>query len=103
MTRVFRFAEQASTETDGRPHRFEGVGVQFLRYQADQRARGAIGFDDVMAANSHTALARIGDAADDVDQRGLAGAIRAKQRENLAALDIQLDILKRLEAAGIGL
>ena len=29
----------------------------------------------------------VDDAADDADQRRLAGAVRAEQRENLAALD----------------
>jgi hypothetical protein len=42
MGRVGRLAEQAAAEADGGPHRLEGVGVQFLRHQADQRARGAI-------------------------------------------------------------
>jgi hypothetical protein len=34
----------------------------------------------------------VDDAADDVDERGLAGAVRAEQRENLAAADIKLEM-----------
>jgi hypothetical protein len=38
------------------------------------------------------------DAADDADQRGLAGAVGAEQSENLALLDLQVDTLERLQA-----
>src|SRR6185437_10578380 len=43
------------------------------------------------------------DAADDADQRGLARAVRAEQREDLAAADREVDVLQRLEAARIHL
>jgi hypothetical protein len=39
-------------------------------------------------------------AGQDRDQRGLAGAIGAEQAEELAVLDIQADIVQRLEAGG---
>ena len=103
MRRVLRLAEQAAAEADGRPHRFEGVGVQFLRHQPDQRARGAIIRDDVVAADRDAAFAQIGDAADDADQRGLAGAVRPEQRKDLAALDVEIDVVQRLEAGAVGL
>ncbi len=32
------------------------------------------------------------------DQRRLAGAVRAEQREDLAALDLEVDAVERLEA-----
>ena len=92
MGGVFRLAEQAAAEADGRPHRFERVGVQFLRHQPDQRARRAVIAVDVMAADGDAAFAQIGDAADDADQRGLAGAVRPEQRKNLAAPDLEVDI-----------
>ena len=47
--------------------------------------------------------ARIDDAADDADQRRLAGAVRAEQREDLAAPDLEVDVLQRLEAGRVGL
>ena len=46
---------------------------------------------------------RFDDAADRVDQRGFARAIGAKERENLAALDIEIDILESLQPALVGL
>jgi hypothetical protein len=72
--------------------------VQFLRHQPDQRARGAIIPVDVVAADSDAALAQIGDAADDADQRGLAGAVRPQQREYLATPDVEIYAVQRLEA-----
>jgi len=77
--------------------------VQFLRHQPDQRARGTILLADVIAADDDAAFAEIGNAADDADQRGLAGAVRPEQRKDLAAVDFQVDIVKCLETGAIGL
>jgi hypothetical protein len=56
-----------------------------------------------VTVHEHLAFGRIDDAADDADQRRLAGAVRAEQRENLAVRDFQADILQRLKTGGIGL
>ena len=40
-------------------------------------------------------LAGIDDAADDADEGGLAGAVRAEQAENLALRDVEVDVLQR--------
>ena len=56
MRGIFRLAEQAAAEADGRPHRFERIGVQFLRHQPDQRARGAVVAVDVVAADGDAAF-----------------------------------------------
>jgi hypothetical protein len=103
VRRVGLPAEQPAAEADRRPDAFEGIGVQFLRDQADLAARGAIVADDVVAVGEHGARARIDDAADDVDQRRLAGAVRAEQREDLAAGDRQVDALERVESVRVGL
>src|SRR5580704_4796046 len=103
MRGVLRLAEQAAAEADGCPYRLEGIGVQFLRHQPDQRSRAAIRCDDVVAIDRHRALARIGDAADDADQRGLAGAVRSQQREDLAAVNLQVNAVEGLETGAIGL
>src|SRR5689334_11823578 len=103
MSRVFRLAEQAAAETNRGPHRLEGVGVKFLRHQSDQRARGPVGMDDVVAANRNLALGRIGNTADDADQGGLAGPIRTEQRKNFATLDLKVDVVECLETRAIGL
>ena len=58
----------------------ERVGRQFLRHQTDHRAGGAIVAHDVVAIDEHGAAGRVDDAADDADQRRLAGAVRPEQR-----------------------
>ena len=75
--------------------RLEGVGGQFLRHQADHRAGGAIVGDDVVAIDGDVPRGCIDDAADDADQRRLAGAVGSQQRENLAAADLEIDVLQR--------
>src|SRR6202012_2326145 len=96
-------AEQSAAEAHRRPHRLEGVGGQFLRHEADLRARGAIVAHDVVAVRRDAPAARRDDAADDVDQRGLAGAIRAEQGKDLALLYLEVDRLERAHARRIGL
>ena len=81
--------------------RRERVGRHLLRHQPDQRARGAVVANNIVAVDGDLAGSRIDDAADDADQRRLAGAVRAEQSENLAAPDLQVDVLERLEAAGV--
>ena len=46
---------------------------------------------------------RIDRAADDADQRRLAGTVRTQECEDLAAADLQIDVLQRLEAGPVGL
>ena len=48
-------------------------------------------------------LVGVDDAADDADQRRLAGAVGAEQREDLAAADLEVDVLESVEAGGVGL
>jgi len=102
MCGVFRLAEQAAGKADGRPHRFERIGVQFLRHQPDQRACRAVIGVDVMAADQDAAVGQIGDAADDADQRGFAGTVRPEQRKDFAAPDLEVDVVQRLETGAIG-
>ena len=42
-------------------------------------------------------------AADHPDQGGLARPVRPEKRENLALLNVEVDVLERLESAGVGL
>jgi hypothetical protein len=61
-------------------HRLEGIGLQFLRHQADGRAGRAVSHAHrVVAVGRDLANTGIGDAADDADQSGLARAIGAEQ------------------------
>ena len=100
---IRRLAEQPAGKAHGRRRRLEGVGGQFLRHQADQAARGAIVGEDVVAVDGDRARGRLHDAADDIDQRRLAGAVRPEQRKDLAVADLQVDVLQGLEARGVGL
>jgi hypothetical protein len=56
-----------------------------------------------VAVHEHHARARRDDAANDVDQGRLAGAIGTQQSENFPLEDVEIDVLQRLEARGIGL
>ncbi len=100
---VRRLAEQAAAEADRGPHRLEGVGREFLRHQTDLRARRAVVADDVAAVGADVAGRRLDDAADDADERRLAGAVWAEQREDLALFDRQVYGAQGLEARSIGL
>src|SRR5439155_15013382 len=76
---------------------------ELLRYEPDQLARRAVVLDDVVAADRHAARGRRDDAADDVDERGLAGAVRPEQREYFAVPDFQVDALERAQPRRVGL
>ena len=56
-----------------------------------------------MPIHQHLPFRGINDAADDADQRGLARAVRAQQRQYLALFNLQVDALQRLKAGRIGL
>ena len=56
-----------------------------------------------MAADGDPAGGRDDDAADGRDERGLAGAVRAEEREDLALGDVEADAPERLEAGGVDL
>jgi len=55
--------------------------------------------DDVGAHHAHAARVGAREPGDEVDERGLAGAVRAEQPEELAALDRQADAVERAQAA----
>ena len=49
------------------------------------------------AAQPHPPLGRLGDAAEDLEQRALAGSVAADDADDLALLDLEADILQRPE------
>ena len=100
--RVFWLAEQTAAEGNGRPDGFEGVGGEFLRHEADERARAAIIARDVAAVDRHRAFACIHNAANDADQRGFTGAVRPEQSEDFSAIDRQIDVFQSMKTRGIG-
>ena len=101
--RVGRAPEQAAAELTRRPDALERVGGQLLRDQADLEPRLAVVAQDVVAVDPHRAPRRGDDAADDADERGLAGAVGAEQREDLALADLEVDRLQRHQPRRIGL
>src|SRR5438552_1834520 len=101
MGRIRRFPENATTEGDRGPYAFECIGGKFLRYQSDLRSGRTIIRNDVMTIGQDRAMTRIDDPANDVDQRRLACAVRAKECEDLSLADIQIDVFERLKAGRV--
>src|SRR5690606_31277574 len=58
---------------------------------------------DVMSVSQHYARAWRDDAADDADERGLAGSVRSQEREDLALADLEIDRLQSLKPGGVDL
>jgi len=100
---VRRLAKQPARKTHCRPDALESFVEQFLRHQSDLRAGGAVVLDDVVAVDQYATAAGIDDAADDADQRGLAGAVGAEQGEDLALADVEVDALERRVAGSVSL
>ena len=78
--------------------------VELLVHEGDARRHGAGDRELRMrrAVDADQPFARLDDAAQDLHQGRLAGAVLADQRQHLAALDAQADAIERLHA-GIGL
>ena len=72
--------------------------MEFLRHQPDQRAGRAIVRDDVVSIDCDLTRARHENAADDADQCRFSGAIGAQQGKDLASMNIEVDLLERLES-----
>ena len=74
-----------------------------LEQHADAAAqRFGIELAQIGAADPHGALRRIVETQQQLDQRALAGAVLADQRDQLAAANVQAQVLdRRLGAAGI--
>ena len=54
---------------------------------------------DVVPLEADAAGCRLVDAADEIEDRRLAGAVRADDREDLALVDAEADAVDRLDAA----
>ena len=52
-----------------------------------------------LALEDDDALLRMIEAVDDVEHRGLAGAVGADDRQHLAGADLEADLAQRLDAA----
>ena len=81
----------------------EPVEVQLLRRQADRQARLLVVVDRVVAEDPDRARGRLREPGRAVDQRRLAGAVRAEQAEELARLDLERDAAQRLDPGRVAL
>ena len=68
---------------------------------ADAGGRGRRESRDLLAGELHAAGRERLQAADDVEQRGLAGAVGTDQGGDLALADLERDLVDRLEAAEV--
>ncbi|CFN70445.1 Uncharacterised protein [Bordetella pertussis] len=93
-------AEIAGLDAQRLAHGEEWVVDQLLRHHAQGPAGGLVVGHDVVAAHAGAAGGGVRQAGQDRDQGGLAGAVGAEQAEELAVLDLQADIVERLEARG---
>src|SRR5205823_4209776 len=88
---VARLAEQSARKIRRAPDTLECFGGEFLRYETNPLAGVAEVRLPVLAVDQHFAARGCDNAADDIDQSRLAGAVRPEQRENLAAPDVEVD------------
>src|SRR5690606_36871751 len=92
-------AEIAGLDAQHLPHRGEGVEYDLLRYDAQAAPRCTVLARDVAPEHAHVAFREAREAGDDVDQGGLAGAVRPEQAEELAAPDREIDALEGMHRA----
>ena len=81
----------------------EPVEVQLLRRQPDGLAGLAVVADRVVAEDPDRPRRRLREPGRAVDQRRLAGAVRAQQPEELARLDVEGDAVQRLDPRRVAL
>src|SRR5205085_11511604 len=75
----------------------------FLGHHTDRALGVARMGVDVEAPDARGPAGLHDEAGEDVDQRGLAGAVRAEQAENAAAGNVEADPVQRALAALVGL
>ena len=97
LARSPRHALEHHAEIDVLEHRVPGKQRVLLEHEGDVvRHRPAHG----LAGDVHCAGGRRHQAADDVEQRGLAAAARPDQAEQLAARDVERGVAEREDRAG---
>ena len=75
------------------------VEARLLEHHAEAAPRLQRPGDDIDAVDGGAAAVGPEDGAEDVQQRRLAGAVRAEQREQFAAADVEADCVERQRAA----
>ena len=92
-----RLAAQEQVARDGELRHQRRVLVDGLDAQGD----GVVGVPDVdlLAVEVDGAARQRGDPRDDLDERGLAGAVVAQQTHDLVGADGEADVVESLDAA----
>ena len=93
------YAEIAGLEPERLFDGEEGIEVDLLRDQTDGAAGEAIVAHDVAAEHLHGAFAGERGSRHQADQGRLSGPIGAEQREDLAAVDVEVDVIESGEGA----
>ena len=73
---------------------FRGIGVA-LQHDADPGPPFPAALARVGAQDGHLAVVALPVSLQDLDRGGLARAVRAKQREDLAVVDVEVDAVDR--------
>src|SRR5438045_3004845 len=96
---------QAGAELQVLEHRHARKDAPALRRLGDAAPHDLVGrqASDVLALEQDGALARLRAAADGHQQRRLAGAVGADQRDDLAGRNLDIDAMQRLDMAVEGL
>ncbi len=100
---LLRHPEVPAVEVERLLQREEVVEVRLLGREADQRPGLAVVVDRVVAEDLDLPRGGGREAGGAVDQRRLAGAVRAEQAEELTLRDVERDALERLDAGGVPL
>ena len=98
LVRRPRARVRRAVELDRLAHGEQAVERRLLEHDADPLAERALAAAGVEAEDAHVAGVGAAVAFEDLDERGLAGAVRAEQREHLAAADLEVDAVERLHA-----
>ena len=88
-------AEKSRVVLDGLPDRYPVERAEPLRENADAGDDVVLLLRDVHSKKGHFPGRGRADCIDDLDGRGLAGAVRAQQREHFAFPDVERYIVDR--------
>ena len=87
----------AGIELQALPHGQAGLGLGFLQDDPDPVPPGAAGVAGSTPRTLTSPSVRWPEAFEDLDGRGLAGAVGAEEGEDLAAVHFQVDAADRLD------
>ena len=75
----------------------EGVQINLLGTEAQERAGFSVIPHDIVPKNTHIALLKITQSGDGVDRGGLAGTVRSEKRQKVAGFDLEADVIQSPE------